>query len=77
MIIDYTLLGKVQCLLLSKGFPIKDTVYEQDVKIIVFIPEDEVESFISLITETTNAKATMEMGQKTYITLDLQGKIIL
>lgn len=77
VILDYTLLGKVQSLLLSKGFPIKDTVYEQDVKIIVFIPEDEVESFISLITETTNAKATMEMGQKTYITLDSQGKIIL
>lgn len=76
VILEYTLLGKVQSLLVSKGFLIKDVIYEQDVKITVFIPEDEVEAFINFITETTNAKAIVEMGQKTYVTLDLQGKVI-
>jgi len=77
VILEYTMLGKVQSLLISKGFTIKDVIYEQDVKIKVFIPEDEVEAFTNFITETTNAKAVMEIGPKTYITLDSQGKVIL
>lgn len=76
VVIEYTLLGKVQSLLASNGYPIKDTVYEQDVEIILYVPVDDADSFAALITEATNARALVQMGEKTYITVDGKGKII-
>ncbi|NLD48155.1 MAG: YigZ family protein [Clostridiaceae bacterium] len=74
--VEYTMFGKVQSLLASHGFIIKDTIYAQDVEIIVFVPIDEVDGFTGLITEATNARALMETGDNVYITLDLKGKLI-
>jgi len=39
--------GKVQNILISKGFTIKDVIYEQDVEIIVFVPKDEVDALLT------------------------------
>lgn len=77
VIIEYTLLGKLQSLLISEGYTIKDIVYEQDVRIIVFVCVDEVESFNNVVIEATNARAIIQIGGNTYITLDLDGKLIL
>lgn len=77
VVVEYTLFGKVQSLLISKGFIIKDVIYEQDVEIIVFIAEDEMESLIDLINETTNARSIIQPGDDSYITLDSKGKLIL
>ncbi|MFZ5989148.1 MAG: YigZ family protein [Bacillota bacterium] len=77
VVVEYTLFGKVQSLLISKGLIIKDVIYEQDVEIIVFIAEDEMESFIDLINETTNARSIIQPGDDSYITLDSKGKLIL
>lgn len=77
VVLEYTLFGKVQSLLISKGLTIKDVIYEQDVEIIVFIADDETEAFVDLINEATNARAIIQTGQNSYITLDSQGKIIL
>lgn len=77
VIIEYTLFGKLQSLLLSQGYTIKDIVYEQDVELIVYVFVDEVESFNKIVTEATNARAIVEIGDDTYITLDLDGKLIL
>lgn len=74
--IEYTLFGKLQSYLMNNGYAIKDTVYGQDVDITVFIPVDDVEGFLSLVEEATNARAIAEIGQNTYITLSMDGKLI-
>lgn len=75
--VEYTLLGKVQSLLISGGYAIKDIVYEQDVKIKLYVPADGVEELVRLITEGTNARALIEIGEKVFITLGHDGKLIL
>jgi uncharacterized YigZ family protein len=67
--LDYSLLGKVQAIIASKGYQIKDTVYAQDVDICLFVPVDEFDEFSALLTEATNARAFAYAGDKTYITL--------
>ena len=65
---DYSLLGKVQALVASKGYKVKDTVYAQDVDIYLYIPVDEFDSFSAQLTEATNARAFAYAGEKTYVT---------
>ncbi|OPZ91119.1 MAG: IMPACT family member YigZ [Firmicutes bacterium ADurb.Bin419] len=77
VVIEYTLFGKLQSLLLSQGYTIKDIVYEQDVELTVFVCVDEVESFKDIVIEATNARAIIQVGEESYITLDLEGKLIL
>ena len=66
---EYSLLGKLQALIASKGYRVKDTVYEQDVDLFLYIPVDEFDAFSALITEATNARAQINAGEKSYITL--------
>ncbi len=68
IIMDYTLLGKVQALTASKGYRVKDTIYSQDVDMILYIPVDELDDFSVLIIDATNAKALIDIGDKSYIT---------
>lgn len=67
--LDYSLLGKVQALIASKGYKVKDTVYGQDVDIYLYVPVDEFEAFSAMLTEATNARAFAYAGEKTYITV--------
>jgi uncharacterized YigZ family protein len=76
IIVEYTLFGKVQNLILSEGYPVKDTVYEQDVEITVFVAEDDVDRFMNTVTEATNARCIMELAGKSYITIDEEGRRI-
>jgi uncharacterized YigZ family protein len=76
IILEYTVLGKLQSMLASEGCAIKNIIYEQDVEIIAYIPIDEKDKFIALIVEATNARALVEAGDKVYVTLDENGKII-
>ncbi len=66
---DYSLLGKLQAVTASKGYKVKDTVYAQDVDMYLYVPVDEFEAFSALVTETTNAKASVYAGEKSYITI--------
>ncbi|MCX7745707.1 MAG: YigZ family protein [Clostridia bacterium] len=76
IIIEYTLFGKLHSFLLNEGHTIKEIIYEQDVEIFVFVPVDLVEDFEAVIEETTNARAIVERGEASYITLDEKGNII-
>jgi uncharacterized YigZ family protein len=67
--LDYTLLGKVQALIASKGYKVKDTVYAQGVEIYLYVPVDEYEAFGVLLTDATNARAFAYAGEKNYITM--------
>ncbi|HWR59961.1 MAG TPA: YigZ family protein, partial [Clostridia bacterium] len=65
--LDYPLLGKVQAIVASKGYRVKDTVYAQDVEMCVYVPVDDFEAFSALLTEATNARAILFAGEKEYI----------
>ncbi|NMB34122.1 MAG: YigZ family protein [Clostridium sp.] len=77
IVLEYPQLGRVQNLLISEGFPIKDIAYEQDVEIKVFVPWDKIHYFTDIVTEATSAHSTIKRITKTYITLDSQGRLIL
>jgi len=74
--VEYTLFGKMQSQIISKGFTIKDVIYGQDVEIIVFVPVDEVDGFCRMIVDDSAGRALVEEGENTYITLDEQGKLV-
>lgn len=77
VVVEYTLFGKAQSTIIANGYAIKDIIYTQDVEIIAFIPVDEQDSFSKIIIEATNGRAVIEMGEKLYVTLGEDGKIIL
>lgn len=76
IIIEYTLLGKVQNIISNKEYTIKENIYEQDAEIRVYIPVEETEAFIAELIEATNARVLIDTGKKSYITVDLHGKLI-
>lgn len=67
IVLDYPLLGKVQAIVASKGYPVKDTVYSQDVEMCVYVPVDDFDGFSALLTDATNARAILFAGEKEYI----------
>lgn len=69
MMLEYNLFGKVQSILGAKGYLIKDTSYGRDVQMSFYVPVDEYEPFVSLISEATNARALLSPGGKEYITI--------
>ena len=67
LMMEYTLFGKLQSMLLAKGYAIKNVVYHQDVEMKVYVPVDDCESFAGLIDEFTNARAILEFGENVYV----------
>ncbi len=57
---DYTGLGKLQYLFAQKSIPILETVYAEDVFITIIVPITEERIIVQEITESTNAKSTIE-----------------
>jgi uncharacterized YigZ family protein len=76
IIIEYDLLGKIQNLLAANNYILKNSIYEQDVELKVYIPVDDEMKFVTLITEATSARAIIESFEKVYITLNQDGKLI-
>ncbi|MCR4435344.1 MAG: YigZ family protein [Clostridiales bacterium] len=74
VVMEYGMLGKLQSVIAGKGYAIKNVIYGQDVEIIVFVPVEDVLKFTLLINEASNGKAIVEMGEKTYVALDGEGK---
>lgn len=69
---DYSLLGKVQSIICSKGYKVKETAYAGDVNMCLYVPADEYEALYVLIMEATNAKASICAGKKTHIMSETQ-----
>lgn len=57
IIVDYTLSGKVQYMLLQEGYTIADTVYTDKVEYRVLCEADREEAFRKAVTEAVNGKA--------------------
>lgn len=74
--IDYNQLGKVQNEIMNMGYFIKDTIYEDNVEILVYSRINEVEALLSKITDITSATAEITQGEEFYLS-EKDGKIIL
>lgn len=76
IMIEYTLFGRLQNMLMTNKNIIKDIQYSQDVELTVLIEVGGEEALIKEIIENTNGRAIIESGEKEYITLDSDGKLI-
>jgi len=76
IIVEYTVFGKVENMLIAEEHIIKEIKYEQDVELTVFTPIDSTEIFIRKLTELTNARAIIDLRGQVYVTVDMNGKII-
>ena len=74
--IDYNQLGKVQNEIMNMDYFIKDTIYEDNVEIIVYSKQDKLEEIINKITDITSATANIVLGEEFYLS-EKDGQIIL
>ena len=74
--IDYNQLGKVQNEIMNLGYFIKDTVYEDNVEIIVYSKLEDVEVLSSRMLDITSATAGIVLGDEFYLS-EQNGEIIL
>lgn len=74
--IDYTQLGKVQNEVMNMGYFVKDTVYEDNVEIIIYSRINEVDNLISRMVDITSATAQIKLGEEFYLS-EKDGNIIL
>lgn len=74
--IEYNQLGKIQNEIMSLGFTVKDTIYGEDVEIIVYSKVEDVESLKSRIIDITSATAYISIGDEYYLS-EKEGQLIL
>lgn len=74
--IDYNQLGKVQNETMNLGYFIKDTIYEDNVEIIVYSKLEDVEVLTSRMIDITSATAGIVLGDEFYLS-EQNGEIIL
>lgn len=73
---DYTLLGRVQNEIMNMGYFVKDTIYEDNVEIIVYSRIEEIETLTSKMTDITSATAQIALGEEFYLS-EKDGQVIL
>lgn len=71
ILLDYSMLGKLQAVAAAEGYMIKDIVYAEDVTMQIYVPVDEVEAFTAIITEASNGRALISIGEKEYVTKEV------
>lgn len=77
VVVEYTLFGRLQNMLMTNNNVIKNIQYGQDVELCVLIEVGSEDRLISEITENSNGRAIVEIGEKTYITLGSDGRLII
>ena len=74
--IDYNQLGKVQNEIMNMGYFIKDTIYEDNVEIIVYSRIKEKQAIIDKMNDITSATANITLGEEFYLS-EKDGQVIL
>ena len=74
--VDYNQLGKVQNESMNLGYFIKDTLYTDEVEIIVYAKLDDVEPLTTRMIDITSATANITLGEEFYLS-EQNGQIIL
>lgn len=76
IMLEYSLFGKLQNMLMLNGNIIKEVQYGQDVELTVLLEDGAQEGFIKAVVENTSGRAVIQCGDKEYITLDSGGKLL-
>lgn len=74
--IDYTQLGRVQNEIMNMGYFIKDTVYEDNVEIIVYSRLGDVKVLTDKMVDITSGTSYITLGEEFYLS-EQNGKIIM
>lgn len=74
--IEYTQLGKIQNEIMNLGFTVKDTIYSEDVEIIVYSKVEDVESLKDRMIDITSGTADVSLGEEYYLS-EKDGQLIL
>lgn len=69
IITEYTLFGRLQSMIASRGYTIVDALYGQDVEIHIEVPVDDYELFEAQVIEATNARAIITAGEKRFVSV--------
>jgi putative IMPACT (imprinted ancient) family translation regulator len=72
ILLDYSMLGKLQAIAAARGYMVKDTIYTQDVNMQLFVPVEELEVFTAAVTEASNGRALISIGEKVHITREVE-----
>jgi len=74
--VDYNQLGKIQNEIMNLGYFIKDTIYTDEVEIIVYSKLENVEALAARMIDITSATANITLGEEFYLS-EQNGQIIL
>lgn len=74
--LDYNSVGKIQYILAQMEIDVVDTIYKEDVDIVVAVPVDKVDALIKKVLEATSATAALEELDTVYYT-KLNGQILI
>ena len=74
--IEYTQLGRIQNEIMNLGFKVKDTIYSEDVELIVYVRNEEAQSLMDRIIDITSGTADVSLGEEYYLS-DKDGELIL
>lgn len=74
--IEYTQLGKIQNEIMNLGFTVKDTIYSDDVEIIVYSKVEDVDALKDRIIDITSGTADISLGEEYYLS-EKDGQLIL
>lgn len=69
--IDYTWLGKVENEIRQSAYPLKEIVYEEDVELFLYVPEEEEKVFLDWVMELTNGQAVTTMTGHEFLEFDM------
>lgn len=65
--LDYNLAGKLQHKIAADGLMLEDTVYTEDVELVICSPADETERLLAEITDFTNGRAVCTVTGRKYV----------
>ena len=65
--VDYTLVGKMQHLIATRGYILEDTVYDREVDFVVCLKSEQVTAFYDAVTELSCGRAIIKNIDKKYI----------
>lgn len=65
--VDYSMLGKIQHEIMSKGYMLEDTIYEDDATFIISCPIDETDRITNDFINMTNARGEIKKIDKKYV----------
>ncbi|WP_455539977.1 YigZ family protein [Terrisporobacter sp.] len=74
--IEYTQLGRIQNEIMNLGFKVKDTIYSEDVELIVYAKVEDVQSLTDRMIDITSGTADVSIGDEYYLS-EKDGQLIL